>query len=368
MPAPTTNIIREAPQTKTTFALEPAHHLLNSLVLLSNSEYLSGYGEWITQTAGSLTPQQLHTNKLVMLGLHYAVVPYRSWSSFEAYLNNLVSHNPLTLRDRILSAYEQMDCAEDTAIVTREQMLSSADAYLTYLRSRFPEETIDEDIEREAYALMIDPPALQETVVNHLREMWETILEPEWMRIQPMLQASVDAFRQMDFNNMSLFEAARIVVDQDLSEHWEKKLLDKQIKQIIFVPSAHIGPYVGTFGTFGQSNEILWLLFGARMPEGAVVYSPDLSRSELLVRLNALADDTRLRILQIIQQEGEQCSQDIINRLQLSQSATSRHLKQLTATGYLSERRREGAKCYCLNQDRVDATLLALSHFLLGNR
>ena len=48
--------------------------------------------------------------------------------------------------------------------------------------------------------------------------------------------------------------------------------------------------------------------------------------------------------------------------LDLSQSAASRHLKQLSATGYLLERRFSGAKCYKLNPQRIRDTF-----FLLGD-
>ncbi|MBC8099775.1 MAG: helix-turn-helix transcriptional regulator, partial [Armatimonadetes bacterium] len=50
-------------------------------------------------------------------------------------------------------------------------------------------------------------------------------------------------------------------------------------------------------------------------------------------------------------------------QLDLSQSATSRNLRQLTATGYLIERRRETAKCYSLNRERIDDTMRALTWF-----
>jgi DNA-binding transcriptional ArsR family regulator len=93
-----------------------------------------------------------------------------------------------------------------------------------------------------------------------------------------------------------------------------------------------------------------------------------LSRNEILVRLGALADDNRLRILKFISDSGEQRSQDIIKALEMSQSAASRHLTQLSATGYLFERRCEGAKCYQLNPERVAETLQALAHFLLGEQ
>ena len=98
--------------------------------------------------------------------------------------------------------------------------------------------------------------------------------------------------------------------------------------------------------------------------EGATVDAPDLSRNEIVVRLNALADDTRLRILRYIADNGEQRSQDIINELNLSQSAASRHLKQLSATGYLTEHRCEGAKCYSLGEERLRDTFQAVLAFL----
>jgi DNA-binding transcriptional ArsR family regulator len=82
------------------------------------------------------------------------------------------------------------------------------------------------------------------------------------------------------------------------------------------------------------------------------------------MRLSALADDTRLRILELVASAGEQRAQDITARLELSQSASSRHLRQLSATGYLTERRCEGAKCYRLSQYRIDDTFSALQAFL----
>jgi DNA-binding transcriptional ArsR family regulator len=54
-----------------------------------------------------------------------------------------------------------------------------------------------------------------------------------------------------------------------------------------------------------------------------------------------------------------------MEQLNLSQSAASRHLKQLSATGYLSERRCAGAKCYRLNPERIEATLRATAAFFV---
>ena len=57
-----------------------------------------------------------------------------------------------------------------------------------------------------------------------------------------------------------------------------------------------------------------------------------------------------------------------MEKLNLSQSATSRHLKQLNVTGFLTERRYTGAKCYDLNPQRIEDTLMVLSLFLLGGK
>jgi DNA-binding transcriptional ArsR family regulator len=176
--------------------------------------------------------------------------------------------------------------------------------------------------------------------------------------VAPMVQESVSAFQQFDLSGLSALEAARTVTGQDLSEKWEQAVAEA--RRVVFVPSAHIGPYVGKF----KGERTLWMLFGARLPAGAQGGSSALSRSDLLVRLGALTDDTRLLILGLLSQHEELCAQDIIARLDLSQSAASRHLRQLSATGYLTERRRDGAKCYSLNRDRVDDTFRALGHFL----
>ncbi|HEX9439542.1 MAG TPA: helix-turn-helix domain-containing protein [Roseiflexaceae bacterium] len=60
----------------------------------------------------------------------------------------------------------------------------------------------------------------------------------------------------------------------------------------------------------------------------------------------------------------ELCAQDIMIRLDVSQSAASRHLRQLSASGYLIGRRRADEKCYSLNRDRVSDTFHALDQFL----
>jgi DNA-binding transcriptional ArsR family regulator len=354
-----------------TVALEPAHSALNSLLLLAKAENISGLGDWVTHTASALTPSERREHKLVIIGFHYAVLPEQSWFSFPAYMDHLATRTPQALRDKMLAAYARIpplpDCEkqvwyDEPAPIDLEAILKDVDSYLDFLQTRFDGEHLDIELEAQAYFYVVDPPAMQELMVSHLRKMWEKYLASEWERVAPMLQDAVEAFRQIDLSNMSKFEAAQLITGQELErEKWERKL--ERANKVIFVPSAHVGPYLGKLWAGGDT---LWMFFGARLPEGVPFHAPDLSRAEIVVRLSALADDNRLGILKRISEKGELSSQDVMASLGLSQSAASRHLKQLSATGYLSERRCNGAKCYQLNPERLENTLQAVSNFLLG--
>lgn len=361
-----------APQTvKVRFEIEPVLNATDTLLLLSSFDNQSGFPEWVTATRQRLSPERRHIHELLINGVkilaHEPGLP-----SFPAYIDDLAAQDPVKLRD---SAIKWMCVPEKIANaglepLDQEGLLNDLDAFLNFHRQMhdYHQQTYGEKevgdfdvaLYTEIYALYSDPPRLQELVVSHLRYMWDEILEPEWRRILPMLEESVRAFEQMDYSGLTALEAIRMVTGRDLSHMWEDDL--EPVRELVFVPSAHIGPYVRLFNR--QDNPTAYLIFGARLPAGARVQSPALSRSELLVRLNALADDTRLQILELLTQHEELCAQDIITMLDLSQSSASRHLRQLTATGYLIERRREVAKCYSLNTDRVEDTLRELRRFL----
>ena len=161
---------------------------------------------------------------------------------------------------------------------------------------------------------------------------------------------------------MSAFDAIETVTGRNMrgKDFFEDKL--EKADKLIFMPSAHLGPYI-SWGETADEGTMLFF-FGARPPKNAKMKSTALSRSELLVRLNALADETRLKMLEMLTESEELCAQDFITGLDLSQSSASRHLRQLTASGYLTERRRDVAKCYSINPDRIDDTIHALKTFL----
>jgi DNA-binding transcriptional ArsR family regulator len=367
MPILDQNILDLPTQETISVRLEPVHNAMYSLTLVAKSRQVSGFHEWITHTAESMSEEEWRRHELVMIGLHYAVVPEKSWSSFPAYLDHLAAIKPTTLREKLMDAYANIDACEVGPIadppIDRQSALENVENYLSFLRQHFDESYIDVDLETRAYAYITQPAKMQALIVSHLHEIWERYLAEEWERVKPMLQDSVRAFNAIDFGSMSKLEAAQFITGQDLeASKWEEIL--SAATQIVFVPNAHNGPYLGHFKIKDASG----IFFGARLPKGTQMEAPDLSRNELLVRLTALADDSRLRIMKLVADQGEMRSQEIIQGLDLSQSAASRHLMQLSASGYLNERRCEGAKCYTLSNERLEETLAALSNYLQPGR
>jgi len=357
MPTLESELILTPAKTGIQVAIEPAVNALGSLFFLSRVDDYSGLDPWIVKKADSLDKALLQANKVVMQGLFYAWTPERSWPSFISYVDHLEAADPLALRDRILDTYLELPCRKDNEMdvdsISKDELLSDRATFIAFLRSKFGEEHVDETIEEEAYHLLLKPKEMRAYIVSHFRTMWTEILEAEWDRTYPLIEESTIAFKKVDLSQMTNKEAVRFITGHtDDKAGW----LIEQNKPLIFVPTTHSGPYSYPF----ISKDRIWILFSARLPEGLPRSASVLSRSELLVRLTALADETRLSILAITNERDQICSQELIDILQMSQSSVSRHLRQLSASGFLRERRTEAGKCYTLNPERLKHTLRAL--------
>jgi ArsR family transcriptional regulator len=350
--------------------IEPALNAFGSMLLVAKAEDDPGFHDWVTRTRSQMSGEERFRHKLVMIGFHYAILPQTPRMTFEGYLAELDSTPPSVFRERLLEAYARACHTEEAQRfknqpVNWEEVLSSAPNYVDFLRSRFGEEATDEEVETRAHAYVIDPAALKQLVTGHIRWFWKNYLEAEWTRVRPMLEESARAFNQVDYGEMTRLEIIEYVTGKDVNAEtkWESKWGKELLKanELIFVPNAHIGPYMRA----DQIQNDFYINFGAHLPEGSDVRVPELDRAEIVSRISALADDTRLQILRMIAEQGEMRSQEIMEAINLSQPSVSRYLSQLTAAGYLQERRANGAKAYILNRDRIEKTLKAVSAFLL---
>ena len=363
MPLPAT--IDQPTREQYRVSLEPVQNAIASMMLLTKDSDMPGTGAWLAQTREKLTDEELFQHRLVIIGFFHAILPEKNRASFSDYLDDMEKSDPVRLRDKMLETYTEIciACNEEVKLagVNWDDVLASKEAYVEFLVERFGGNLVDITLETQAYEYVINPSAMQKLIVNHLRWFWDEHLSQEWARTEPLLRESVKAFQDVNLNNMSGLEIAQYITGQDLNdEKWEHTL--GSADQVIFMPNPHIGPYVTKM--YCDNNVIL--VFGARQPEDASVRIPELDRADIVARMSALSDDTRLRILQMIAESGELRSQDIMAEVGLSQPSVSRYLTQLTVTGYLHERRVNGSKAYTLNRDRIEKTLKAVHRFLLG--
>ena len=347
--------------------VEPALNAFGSMLLTSKEDEQPGLHEWVTKTRMAMSAEELFRHKLVLIGFHYSVLPKTAGASFESYLESLDATPPSEFREKLLNAYTKM-CFTDESRglagqpVDWDEVLSSAKNYVEFLRFRFGDKLTDVDVETRAYEYVIDPAALKQLITGHIRWFWKNHLQAEWTRVRPMLEESAKAFNKLELADMTRADLIKFITGKGVEEDkWEGEY--EKAKELIFIPNAHLGPYIRA----AKIGENFYIYFGARTPEGSDVKIPDLDRAEIVSRLSALSDDTRLNILRMIAENGEMRAQEIIDAISLSQPSVSRYLSQLTATGYLQERREGGAKVYALNKDRIEKTLKAVNAFLLGS-
>ncbi|MCA9913191.1 MAG: winged helix-turn-helix transcriptional regulator [Anaerolineae bacterium] len=352
-----------APSTVTVeFTIDEPLILLHSMRLVSIADVHSGLNDWVIQTAHKLEPDVLRHNHFV-LDVADHVAMHTEPKTFPELIAAVQAESPQTLVEYALHWLRDYDAypGDDVLLSNAKTMVNTVHELLAEkLESRGEE--FDDEAWHDRYQYLVNPEQLQELCVQHLQMMWDHYLKAEWQRIQPMLKDAYEAFSSMDYSGLTAHEAIETITERNMrgADTLSEKL--KKVNKLIFMPSAHLGPYIAWMMRDEGSSMIIF--FGVRQPKNAKVQSLALSRSELLVRLNALADETRLRILELLTEHQEMCAQDFITRLDLSQSSASRHLRQLTASGYISERRRDVAKCYSLNPERVEDTIQALRTFL----
>jgi hypothetical protein len=88
------------------FAVEPAHNMVNSLLLLTECDATSGLDPWVSETGKALSPELRGENSLILHGLNAAsFLDGRSWPSFVAWVDDLARRDPVRLRDAYLEQF-----------------------------------------------------------------------------------------------------------------------------------------------------------------------------------------------------------------------------------------------------------------------
>ena len=346
------------------FASIPAYNALCSVCLLSQ-DHLDSISTWVDVTKQHLTDEERKE-------AHGAcqVVPFLGVSvaaDIETALARFSQIDPATLlttdAERVrLKALTHLAAAEVPAI---QAIISDKQTYVNLITTVC--ETKGHECDADELAAQFDEmrngSAYRDRLAEGVRHLWEKYLKEEWPRVQPTVEASVRAFESIEVPGESFVDQLKFITEREtMPEEWQSVL--ELATEVVFIPSVHIGPFMILFEFDGQTA---YVVGQARIPEGSTVQAAELDRSDLLIRLAALSDPSRLRVLELAADRGTITTQDVMDVLELSQSSASRHLTQLTATGLLAVDASERTKRYKVNESRVDQVFVRLKE-LLGAR
>ena len=223
----------------------------------------------------------------------------------------------------------------------------------------------------EVIPLLMHPAELRERTIRLYRGVWEQHYAAEFTARLPVLRRSVELAATAESRGFSQAFA-------DLTGNRLPATLLAGLGAVscaVFCPSAHLGRFVSyilyppTVIVFYGAPDVLSRSgaaaeeapgLAATGPAMPTVKTTQLENAALLEALRALADPTRLSIIDLLQ-EGELYAQEIVGRLGVAQSAVSRHLAQLDRAGLVTIRPARGVKYYTINHDRLGAVALALA-------
>ncbi|MBB6480067.1 ArsR/SmtB family transcription factor [Spirochaeta isovalerica] len=340
--------------------LNPVLNTLNSMIVLSNKKHCPH-----CQNHLNLTDEESETARLVFEGLYHAVIPQHTFSSFPAYLDYLKGCDPLELRDNILTFYKQRhdwktgSLKEQTSEEISRKVLVSPDGFISFLQESFDPDHIDQEIERQAFEYLKHPDKMRKVIISFLSGLWNRTFQQRWEEVKDDLTDFIGKTELSYLKNMSPLKAIYNMTGSEIHEEKIAFALEKGYR-LIFIPNKDVGEIYSKM----LSQGVLYIFFNPENYEKRRLNAQLNNIDELARKLGAIADPNRLNILKYIASKNEACSQDIIRDMGFSQSAVSRHLKTLSDSGILMERRQVSAKFYRLNGEYVHNILHSLTGFL----
>jgi DNA-binding transcriptional ArsR family regulator len=212
----------------------------------------------------------------------------------------------------------------------------------------------------DVLALLAEPAELKRRTIALYEGVWEAVFAEARAAELPVLRRA--ARRGAAFGERGFAEAYAALTGQRLPDVLERP--DPSITCITFCPSAHLGDFVSYIAY--EPDLVVYFpapqLLDRCAEESAAPPSqaPGVSQADLLEAARALADPTRLRMIDLLL-EGELYAQEIVGRLGVAQSAVSRHLAQLERAGLVTVEARRGSKFYAVDATRLEAVAAALA-------
>lgn len=199
---------------------------------------------------------------------------------------------------------------------------------------------------RKVHGLLKDPVALQAMAAEVLRIFWANHFRALYVRHSDAMARAVT-----ELGRYEELDALLPLLERLLGRSIQLPADSiNNLDRILLVPFPFMGPYLMSM-SMEEPVSLLLLAFDAKRAmsrHDSCCTGPDVSK------LKALADETRLKILQFVS-ESEQFGGDIVTYLGISQPGVSRHLRLLKASGLLAVRQEGTSKFYSLCDAEFDA-------------
>jgi DNA-binding transcriptional ArsR family regulator len=232
----------------------------------------------------------------------------------------------------------------------------------------------EQNCEAAVKLLIEDPLQALERTLSMLQSYWDEAFAKEWNRVEPEIAAEVErSGRELATGGIERWSRAlapnlrwdqpssSLVFDCSPRHRDHEHAVDVEKRGgLTLVPSVYTWPHVrvGCCGPWPAT--VIYPTAGVR-----ALTMPELPDGELLSTLKALAEDSRLRIARMLSR-APLSTQEIAQRLSLSDAAVSRHLRTLADAGIVESRRDGYYVLYSLKGERVGAVGPSLAGFLNG--
>lgn len=339
------------PALKLQFAASVPLDLTSAISLIYRATDPRRFDRWMTDARQALAPDLQHDLDTV-LGfsgrlLYYIEELLMSFDPFtaahiDADFDDYLSH----LRGLPAWAYHSM-MAQSLLRVYRDRGVTEAPpetadpaAWRAFLEPGITRADLSEVVE-----LALAPEQLKARTLRLIERFWEECYGEEFARVFPEMQRAVRQARSTTYPSVA-------IAFEELSGHRlpeEVQLALPHVERVTICPSYHLG----NFAQFILYVPELILYFNCQRTSAVTQPSRDSTVSaDLLPGLRALADGTRLRIIEMLRNR-EMYAQEIVGQLGISQSAVSRHLTMLETADIVTVRPSNGMKYYAINSQRM---------------
>lgn len=356
------NLIQERPALKVEFRSSLADTLLGVMSLVIDADAMEGFDQWVYATHAAL-PSDLREDAAIVLTIVTKSCEYYTWvnqlpdnspvhDDFAAYITWL---NQFTEQDfhTLINGTVQVIAHNCETEGKPAPSLNTPDeeALRACFIAKFDPAIVDRII-----ALMHKPVELKTLLLSVVTRFWELFYRREYDRCRILAERSIEYHKQRSYST----DLVTLFTDVTGRRYPKDYGDQEEVERVIFVSSCHIGPYAMLIECEDAQNTLM-IHYNCR-PTGTPEHKEVPPIHDLFPPLKALADETRLQILSLLVGK-ELYAQEIVEQLDISQSAVSRHLQLMVTGGLLDVRKQDSMKYFSINEEAFAMLVNNLQRF-----